>query len=202
MIVTEKFIMINGNTTAPPSPSSMVKGLQAVGFPAVRVVKVHNPLMDSTVPTRLLVEIKGIHPAILGGDIVAKRHDCGYWEVLIGCVGVAVPRKKYLPQYKELGARLRIWQQQHHALTFAQPHKTLPPLPRRWAVELMAQPIEDGWLPIEWAKMAPPSATMTAAYRLWALTSLPKNGRVKRPLVLNPNDYHTRLGFGSIGEEN
>ena len=199
MIVTDKFIMINGNTTASPTPSSMLKGLQAVGFPAVRVVKVQ-PLLDSTIPTRLLVEIKGIQPAILGGDIVAKRHDCGYWEVLIGSVGVAVPRGRYLPQYKELGKRMRIWQQQHKALTFAQPYKALPPLPRKWAVELMDQPIEDGWLPHPFALIQPPSSTMTAAYRLWALTSLPKNGRVKQPLVLSLNDYHTRIGLGSIGE--
>lgn len=193
-------IMIRASSLSSPSPSSLVKELQAVGFPAVRAAKVHQPLLDSTVATTILVEIKNPHTSLLGGNIAAQRQPAGYWEVVVGHVGVAVPRKKYLPQYKELGERMRIWQKQHKAQTFAQPHKALPPPPHTWAVRLMAQPLVDGWLPIEWAMMTPPSSLMTAPYRLWALNELPKNGRVNRPLVLNPNDYHARIGLGSIGQ--
>ena len=200
MIITYTYIMIT--STSSPSPSSLVKELQAVNFPAVRAAKVHNPLLDSTIPTNVLVEIENPHTSLLGGDIVAKRHSVGDWEVLMGTVGVAVPRGRYLPQYRALGVRLRIWQQQHKALTFAQPCKALPPLPRKWAVELLGQPIEDGWLPIEWAMIPPPHPWVTAGYRLWALNELPKNGHLKHPMVISLNDYQTRIGFGSIGEEN
>lgn len=199
MIITNTMIMLA--ETVNVAPATLVRKLQEVGFPAVRAAKVGAVTPRDFVGAQpsVIIETSLLGTAHLAGKVMAVRPTADdEWQVTFGHVGIAVPKPYFVPKWKELGRRLRIWQQAHEMITFCGANATTD-TPYGWRSKLLDQPLEDGMLPLEWVLHDLPSRQDTEPYRLWRVESLPSSGKFKRVSIMSYEEYRHRLDQDDIG---